>query len=1250
MGDTAVIERITADLPFVDKDELAKSIAEFGVMPTVLKWGRKLESYQNNKAAGRLYLHYVEDKFAKSTHDYVKRLSHRLSQPIRDFFLLHAEVIDKEISKYQHNNDKVDLMAAGAFIKTYLAKERSKQFPVESIQYLWMRVSVQKYYQHGIDKVLEDYRNQSNGYYLHASPTLLNAGMMKISYIPCNECEKCVSTKVTNRHPDWCDSPISVEDPRNQMSSCFLMTIADDTESILSVARSAGLISKNKGGIGIDVARIRHSEIGDTGYSKGLIPLLYLYNALIRYFDQEGLRNGACNMYTRAHHIDIYDFCEASLKTGDHYMRTHHLNTTVWMPWLFWKREENDEMWTLFCPNKTRDLNDIWGVEFIKRYEQYELEFVGNKKYEKYYKQVKARDLLKHIIKCQMKSGMPYLMNGDSCNMKSNQKNLGYIRSSNLCVAPETPVFTDNGWQPIASLKDKQVNVWNGTCFSSVKVVQTGSQQKLVNVHLSNGLWVTCTPYHKFLVVPKNYDAARKLNYKTCPRVDASQLQKGDRLIKFDTPVVQGNPALDFKYAYTHGFFTGDGTYQTYTSGNRYAYLALYGDKIGLLDKLDYISTGDVHLAKAGGVDKLNLTLPRDLEEKYKVPLGSSVKCRLEWFAGLMDADGTVCRNGTTYSLQIRSTEQHFLYSVQMMLMTLGVQSKVNMVFAGGLNMLPDGKGGSKLYDCNPQWRLLISSFYLHVLLDMGWTPHRLDTNGITRPNRNAFQFITVEAVVNIDRVDDTYCFEEPINNTGVFNGVLTGQCLEIIEFSSEDEIPSCNLAQMSPKAFVKGKTGDLTVDFDWQNHCKAVRDVVSALNRVIEENYCPLDEIKTSNEKHRPLGIGLSGFADALYLLDLHFEHPQTRVFNKMYFGSMHFNTKAQSIQEAILHGKYESFDTSPAAQGKLQFDLWAEEYDLLKENNLLGKKPLSKPEDNVPLNPSVWNQQPITLFDTQGTPIDTIEPTWSDLKRCIMTYGLRNSLDIALMPSASTSTIAMNTETVEAPMTNIFERRLMNGNYPVLNQYMEMDLREIGAWTDRTIQLIDADTGSISKLSAFIKEFPQWYPDFDQENVNSWNRLQFLQTKYKTMWELSTRTFIDLAAERGIHIDQSASSNNYMKHPTYKKMRAAHVISAKKRVKTIQYYLRQEPARPNSKITVDPRILTFVEKIDVSIEPVKLKNKTTGKTVHVKPKEKTEETTTSAVISEDEISVSELTFEASTKGKPVGSRFICADGSCCE
>jgi ribonucleotide reductase alpha subunit len=288
-------------------------------------------------------------------------------------------------------------------------------------------------------------------------------------------------------------------------------------------------------------------------------------------------------------------------------------------------------------------------------------------------------------------------------------------------------------------------------------------------------------------------------------------------------------------------------------------------------------------------------------------------------------------------------------------------------------------------------------------------------------------------------------------------------------------------------------------------------------------------------------------------------------------------------------------------------------------------------------------------------------------------MKYGLRNSLDIALMPSASTSTIAMNTETVEAPMTNIFERRLMNGNYPVLNQYMELDLREIGAWNDRTIQLIDADTGSISKLTKFIKEHPQWYPNFQHTNNESWQRLEYLQTKYKTMWELSTKTFISLAAERGIHIDQSASSNNYMKHPTYKKLRAAHVTSIKKRVKTIEYYLRQEPARPNSKITVDPRILSFVEKIEIEIAAAAAalakakdakKKKTTNKSrdkskdkgkVVIKQPVPTHLVTepiiqSNTITSEEEISVSELTFEASTKGKPVGSRFVCSDGSCCE
>ena len=824
MNTQEIVDKVTKDLTYVDKDALIKSINTIGIFPTSRKWGSKTDSYDNMMVAGRLFMIYSSNNFAKSISEYVQKLSHRVHPNIIEFMLKHEDVLNQEINSRQDMDMDVDWMAAGTYVKTYFAKANINDDPIESMQYLWMRVAVQLWYDKGLDEVIRCYRELSDKYYIHATPTLFNAGMVRYYNKPCDNCDRCLHKNKLD-----CLTPITTMEPRNQMSSCFLVTVGDNTNDILNKLKACGLISKNKGGIGIDVSLLRHSEIGDVGYSKGTTPFIYLVNAVVRYFDQEGIRKGAATIYTRSHHIDIIEFCEMTLKTGDKYSRAHQINTAIWFSTLFSQREEEDGMWTLFCPNKTRDLNYLDGIEFNKRYIEYENEFLSNPKMKQYYKRIKARDFLKHITDCQSASGMPYMLDGDACNFKSNQKNLGYIRSGNLC--------------------------------------------------------------------------------------------------------------------------------------------------------------------------------------------------------------------------------------------------------------------------------------------------------------------------------------------------------LEIIQYSSEDEISSCNLLSISMRAFVKGKSGNLKDDYDWKKLCKIVHNSVKNVNQVIDKNYCPLPEIEKSNKLHRPIGIGVTGFNEAIKGMDLHFEHPLTRTFNKMFFACLYFNALCESVNEALKYGPYESFKGSPISEGKFQFNLWADEYKLLRDNNLLGKKPLRTPEDDKPLDPNEWNQDSIYLNNG-----DIIQPSWESLRRCIMKYGIRNSLLIALMPSATTANIMRNTETTEAPMTNLFDRRLMNGNYPIIDRYLEMDCRDIGIWNKYTLDLIIADYGSISKLDKFIKQYPEFYPQFNGD----WNRLQYIQLKYKTMWELKTKLFMILSSERARYICQSQSFNIYMQEPNYKKLRKSFHTSMKLGLKTCMYYLRSTPPRGASHISIDNRILKFVDELN--------------------------------------------------------------------
>jgi len=261
--------------------------------------------------------------------------------------------------------------------------------------------------------------------------------------------------------------------------------------------------------------------------------------------------------------------------------------------------------------------------------------------------------------------------------------------------------------------------------------------------------------------------------------------------------------------------------------------------------------------------------LNHDIPEKYYVPINASLKCRLQWFAGLCDADGTIATNGDNESIQVSSIHYEFLDRIRLMLQTLGVQSKIAKVFDARKTLLPDGHGGRKLYDCKPLWRLLVSSSGLYKLSNLGFTCNRLVFTA-RKPQRNAEQFVTVVSVIDDGRIDDTYCFNEPINHAGIFNGVLTGNCSEIIEYSSPDETAVCNLASIALPYFLNP---DKTFNFAKLREVTGV--IVRNLNRVIDINFYPTPETRKSNMRHRPIGTGIQGLAEILALICLHWGAP---------------------------------------------------------------------------------------------------------------------------------------------------------------------------------------------------------------------------------------------------------------------------------------------------------------------------------------------------------------------------------------
>jgi ribonucleoside-diphosphate reductase alpha chain len=942
--------------------------------------------------------------------------------------------------------------------KGYLLK--AHDVVVERPQHMWMRVAIQM---HGIDftKVKETYDALSLGYFIHATPTLYNSG-----------------TKTP------------------QLSSCFLVHMESDSiQGIYNTLSECAQISKWAGGIGLSIHNIRARDAdikGTSGKSTGIVPMLKVFNDTAKYVNQGGKRNGSFAIYLEPWHADIEAFLRLKLNTGNEDERARDLFYGLWIPDLFMKRVEEDGVWSLMSPDTSPGLADVWGAEFEELYTEYE-----SKK--QFHKQIPAKKLWQMILDCQIQTGTPYLCYKDAANSKSNQQHLGTIKSSNLCVAPETLILTDEGQFPIRELAGQTVRVWNGDAFSSTAVIQTGQDQELVDVVLSNGAVITCTPYHKFIVSQSYHENTTIAN---AVRVDAQDLKVGMKLRKTDLPTLPGDPSLDFKYPYTHGMFCGDGTYS-----NGRPTLRLYGEKKSLVPHLDIRTTS----GQEDAVGALNNGLPLDLAPKFQVPMNASLSCRLKWLAGFLDADGCIPRNGTNESMQASSIDHGFLKNIQTMLTNTGVHSKVVKMFGERETMLPDGRGGHALFACKPIWRLLISSVGLYHLSTLGFQTHRVKWTARI-PQRNAERFTTVVDVIRTGRVDDTYCFNEPINHAGVFNGILTGQCTEIIEFTSPEETAVCNLGSLALPKFVKDGV------FDFAALRKYTGILANNLDIVIDKNFYPTPKCKTSNMRHRPIGIGVQGLADVFAMMRLPWASEEAtrlnrEIFENIYYAAVQASSMRSWEGDAARHyqsrGPHPSWQGSPMQKGKFQFDLW-------------GQSPTETPYLN-----------------------------WEELRTNVITTGLQNSLLIAPMPTASTSQILGNNECIEPFTSNMYSRRVLAGEFVVVNKYLVNDLIQLDLWTSDVRTQIIANNGSVQGIAEIPAD---------------------LRELYKTAWEIPMKTIINMAADRAPFVCQSQSLNLFIAEPSYSKISSMHMYAWKKGLKTGCYYLRTKAAAKAQQFTVEP------------------------------------------------------------------------------
>ena len=799
----------------------------------------------------------------KQLSDHINKDTGRKSNVINEHFMkfveTHKDIIEQNIDYSKDFN--YSYFGFKTLQRLYLLKVGKTI--VERPQHMLMRVACSIYSTTNgggdITRAIQCYKDMAEGYYTHASPTLFNSGSSK-----------------------------------QQLSSCFLLDTDDDLKHIYETNLKCALISKHGGGIGVNITKVRAkgSTIHSTnGISDGIIPMIKVFNATAVYANQAGKRKGSIAMYLEPWHPDVVEFLALRYNQPPEELRARDIFLALWVNDLFMKRVEEDGIWSLFCPSVVPQLAETYGEEFEQIYLQAEQD-------KKYMKQMKARELFEKITHAQIETGLPYILYKDSVNKKNMQENIGIIRSSNLCVSGDTKILTKQGHIEINKLVNKETEIWNGFEWSTVIPKQTGENQPLLEVELSNGIKIKCTEYHKFPIVNNPEDESYEL-------IEAIKLDKGQCLLKYSFPE---------------------------------------------------------------------------------------------------------------------------------------------------------------------------------------------DTTNIK---------LTINSVKILHGLHDTFCFTENKRNLGMFNGVLLGNCAEILEVTNGSSTAVCNLASISLPKYVRYIDGQPDINYD--KLYQITKTIVRNIDNIIDINYYPIEEAKKNNTDYRPMGIGIQGLADVFAMFKAPWGSPVADTINRYIFECIYYAAVEASHELALERGSYSAFEGSPYSKGILQYHLWNETPKSVR-----------------------WN--------------------WKGLEEKVK-RGMRNSLLIALMPTASSSQILGNNEAAEAFTSNLYSRSTLAGDFIILNKHLVKDLKELKLWNKYIVNKIIENDGSIQLIDEISDD---------------------LKEVYKTVWEIKQSIIVKYAAMRAPFVDQTQSMNIFFEHPTNRLLSSLHMMGWKAGLKTGNYYIRSKPSRNAVKFTI--------------------------------------------------------------------------------
>lgn len=1098
----------------------------------------------------------------------------------------------------------------------YLLKGKSKPIVQEVPSHLWMRLATFIYinefsqcynpncdnntddaqcFLYNVareikDKIVSVYDSLSRHEYTHASPTLFNAGTIHSSLL-----------------------------------SCFLLSVDDNLKSIANLWKKIAHISKGAGGIGISLTplRAKGAIINSTNrLADGIIPVMRVIQEILKYVNQGGRRSGSASCYLSLWHADIFDFLRARLPNTDSEYKTDHLFTGVMVPDYFMECVEADDDWYLFSPDTAPKLVDAVGTNFKRQYLYYR-----DQQPPIYFSKVKARQILNMIYKSLIETGTPYIIYQDAANAKSNQKNLGTIRNSNLCVSGDTLLLTNKGYLPISALEKNSIHpdvakglkIYNGTRFIISDVMITNQSATLYRVHFSNGITLDVTSYHEFLLQNEKDNITRtgsqqlekpkfmlaislNTNYPYYFNID----QEGWQLGFVEKNKYTGNYSITLIHANIVMPITSSDSFWTCSynpdkNNNDMSHFSLRNKaetnshyntikgakrvitdelKIGMQMFTDYsldvieslentvLNTKDISsseqffnqitrpfvygafaaspsqyfhdgsirstiLVKGFARNYLiqvlstyfnqsmkNVDIPKDEVTHLVLPsqwinrtgenlivLGTTDKSKtitlLNGFCWLNSILYTT-NVGEFLGLKIFHESTSIIQRIWLLLQTVGIKS----------NLVP----ANSHFNCqtNPSLSLNhtieINATQLKRLMalnfDVTYLTQEVDftipINGVNKSDHESYfeeRDIRVTRIETLEGGHKTFCFTDVENKTGLFNGILTGQCAEILEFSSDNEIACCNLASICLPSFY-----DETLEgkMNYEKLISAASQLTENLNKIIDLNHYPHKQSKESNMKHRPIAIGVQGFANLLLKKRLSFSSPETKELNKKVFEAIYLGAMTKSMELAKVSGPYQSYDGSPISQGMFQFDLWPN----FSRNNLFFRE------------------------------------RWEKLEQDIKKYGVKNSLVTAVMPTASTAQIHGFNECIEPIAANIYSRKVKSGEYLISCEELIHDLEKIGLWNKNIQTKIINNKGSIQN----IDEIP------DQ-----------IKELYKTKFEVRQKDLIELSAERGPFIDQTQSLNLFFNDVGVElsnKLHLAILYGWKLGLKTGIYYCKSDAA----------------------------------------------------------------------------------------